>query len=549
MQGKTDDLAEVTVKDLKTGRLGQLGNDELVMGMLTLAAAQHGEGEVKIVNSWRVSQMRKGWTANGRTNAAELQAGAAERVCKWLYPVHNPAGVGHWTLWVIDRDLAIATYYDSTAGKSGEEWKAEWEYVRAHVTSVTKGFDDATVWEIKQAAVPGQGGVECAIRCALHGLYGICQDEYDSTEITAHMDICRAEMEEPMRLFMANAIRSGQVRVPAQWAAPLFTPGAGGSGGPSGVRNETGNDCYASAVLQGWAACGTAGEPTTGGALCKAVRDATETIAAGGERTASARAVLNELAKRHPGYALGNQQDAQAFANRLREAMAAEGDSRGAREREVVLGTDTECRKCRATSQALTTSDGCDVGVEKTLEQAIRGGLREVEGYKCSATRSSSTGGVLKRFAHGYFGERADQRTTVNGARRVLEIRVQRFRINAAGQGEKVKEYMTYPPELDVGGRKYILRAVAVHHGEGIANGHYTTYARRDGAWFHANDGDVDEVTEHEVLKQQAYMLWYCADEVDTAGEDGACAAADETQRRQTMVDHVLERATEGANG
>jgi hypothetical protein len=108
---------------------------------------------------------------------------------------------------------------------------------------------------------------------------------------------------------------------------------------------------------------------------------------------------------------------------------------------------------------------------------------------------------------------------------------------------------MAYPLKLDVGGREYKLRAVAVHHGEDIASGHYTTYARRDGAWFHANDGDVDEVTEREALRQQAYMLWYCADEEEAAGGVGGCAAADETQRRQTMMEHVLERATEGANG
>lgn len=361
--------------------------------------------------------------------------------------------------------------------------------------------------------MPDQGGVECAVWCVLHGLYGICQDEYDSEEAVAHMVICRAGVEEQMRLFVANAIRIGQVRAPVQWAAPLFKPGAGGSGGPAGVRNETGSDCFANAVLQGWAACRTTSESATDGALCKAVRDATETIAAGGGRIASARAVMSELAKRHPGYAMGNQQDAQAFASRLREAMVTEGDSCGAREREVVLGTSTTCRRCGTVSQVMDTSDGCDIGVEKTLELAIQGGQRTVEGYKCSATRSRSTGVALKRFAHGYFSERADQRTTVNGARRVLEFRVQRFRINAVGQGEKVKEHMAYPLKLDVGGREYKLRAVAVHHGENIASGHYTTYARRDGAWFHANDGDVDEVTEREVLRQQAYMLWYCADE------------------------------------
>ena len=109
--------------------------------------------------------------------------------------------------------------------------------------------------------------------------------------------------------------------------------------------------------------------PNDGGELCEAVNDALATIAAGGERAASADAVLNELAKRHQMYACGEQQDAHTFACRLREGMTAEGDVRGAREREVMISTSTVCRTCKAGSQNMTLSGGCDVGVVDTLEQ------------------------------------------------------------------------------------------------------------------------------------------------------------------------------------
>ena len=52
--------------------------------------------------------------------------------------------------------------------------RSEWEYVRKHITNLTEGLNEETEWDITRAASPRQGGLECAIRCALHGLHGIC---------------------------------------------------------------------------------------------------------------------------------------------------------------------------------------------------------------------------------------------------------------------------------------------------------------------------------------------------------------------------------------
>ena len=136
-----------------------------------------------------------------------------------------------------------------------------WECIREHITGLTAGLDDATEWNITQAITPRQGGLECAIRCALHGLYGICQDGYDGRKAN-DLDICGASADEAMRLFVANAIRVGQIRVPAQWK-PAAELGMARQGGPAGIKNS-GNSCYASAVLQGWAACRVEHEPRGG---------------------------------------------------------------------------------------------------------------------------------------------------------------------------------------------------------------------------------------------------------------------------------------------
>lgn len=114
-------LTFVTIRDLKSAQPDTLGNGDLVTGFLALASAQHGNGDVKVISTGRVAQLRAGQVPTERTKRVELQAGAAKRVRRWLYPVHNPDGLGHWTLLVVDRDAAKATYYDSFGGTGATE--------------------------------------------------------------------------------------------------------------------------------------------------------------------------------------------------------------------------------------------------------------------------------------------------------------------------------------------------------------------------------------------------------------------------------------------
>ena len=143
----------VNVEDIKSIQPGALGNGNVIMGFLTLAAAQCGDGQVRVVDPQHLRMLRNG-TA-GPPRRREMRHGENNRVNRWLYPVHDPAGVGHWTLWAVDRNTAAAMHYDSMGGK-GED---AWEFVRAHVTSVTPGLNDATIWRTEQAASPRQAAL------------------------------------------------------------------------------------------------------------------------------------------------------------------------------------------------------------------------------------------------------------------------------------------------------------------------------------------------------------------------------------------------------
>ena len=111
------------------------------------------------------------------------------------------------------------------------------------------------------------------------------------------------------------------------------------------------------------------------------------------------------------------------------------------------------------------------------------------------------------------------------------------------GTGRKNGAHMTFPPTgFKVGGRMYQLRAVAVHHGDGITEGHYTTYARRERGWYHANDRDVEQVSEATVLEQIAHTLWYCpSDRGESADGAGAVASRAEIRRRREHAAAVTQ--------
>lgn len=64
---------------------------------------------------------------------------------------------------------------------------------------------------------------------------------------------------------------------------------------------------------------------------------------------------------------------------------------------------------------------------------------------------------------------------------------------------------------------RYVLCAVVEHTG-GPHSGHYLTYRRCGKKWVCASDATVYAVTMEEVLKAQAYMLFYCRAKSSSSG-------------------------------
>ena len=65
-----------------------------------------------------------------------------------------------------------------------------------------------------------------------------------------------------------------------------------------------------------------------------------------------------------------------------------------------------------------------------------------------------------------------------------------------------------FEESMVLGGRVYSLRAVIVHSG-GATRGHYYTYAKVAAQWLCYNDTSVSECAWADVLRDQAYVLFY----------------------------------------
>ncbi|RYR76829.1 hypothetical protein Ahy_A01g001363 isoform B [Arachis hypogaea] len=115
---------------------------------------------------------------------------------------------------------------------------------------------------------------------------------------------------------------------------------------------------------------------------------------------------------------------------------------------------------------------------------------------------------------------RALKQLTVHKAPYVLTIHLKRF--HAHNPGQKIKKKVRFDCALDLkpfvsgsyeGDVKYSLYGVLVHSGSSTHSGHYYCYVRTSNdMWYTLDDNRVYNVSEREVLNQQAYMLFYVRD-------------------------------------
>jgi ubiquitin carboxyl-terminal hydrolase 22/27/51 len=62
---------------------------------------------------------------------------------------------------------------------------------------------------------------------------------------------------------------------------------------------------------------------------------------------------------------------------------------------------------------------------------------------------------------------------------------------------------------VNMGQYSYDLDCVVVHQGEHAQNGHYFAFCRQDNKWFRFDDEIVSATTTEDVLRQEAYLLFY----------------------------------------
>jgi len=140
----------------------------------------------------------------------------------------------------------------------------------------------------------------------------------------------------------------------------------------------------------------------------------------------------------------------------------------------------------------------------------------------------------------------ASKQTRIRKLPAILCVHVKRFGMKQLGTGILVPEkyegkldfnlhldmgpYTTRPPGANGGNgtsglngeakgkkgdkdsaREYIydLDCVVVHQGEHAQNGHYFAFCRQDNKWFRFDDEIVSATTTEDVMRQEAYLLFY----------------------------------------
>lgn len=131
---------------------------------------------------------------------------------------------------------------------------------------------------------------------------------------------------------------------------------------------------------------------------------------------------------------------------------------------------------------------------------------------------------------------RAVRQMTVRSAPNVLTVQLKRFAFGglggygrfSGGGGRKVAQHIEFPEVLDLspalsdvapGGAaaRYRLCGVLVHAGSSAQSGHYYSFVRVGSAgWVCADDDSVSRASLRMVREQQAYILFYCREQVLT---------------------------------
>nr|XP_002127053.1 ubiquitin carboxyl-terminal hydrolase 36 [Ciona intestinalis] len=174
------------------------------------------------------------------------------------------------------------------------------------------------------------------------------------------------------------------------------------------------------------------------------------------------------------------------------------------------LRSRVKCRQCRAVSDtfdpfldlSLDINKQESNDLRKCLENFVKPELLHGDNlYKCYQCKKSVP---------------ASKTFSIHRPPNVLTVQLKRF---SSFMGNKINRDITYPSKLNLGpytssdrneGPIYDLYAVLVHSGFSCNSGHYYAYAKAaNGQWYCFNDSSVNQVSSHQALNQQAYLLFY----------------------------------------
>jgi len=137
---------------------------------------------------------------------------------------------------------------------------------------------------------------------------------------------------------------------------------------------------------------------------------------------------------------------------------------------------------------------------------------------------------------------------SIHSAPPLLSFQLKRFDFLHGVRG-KLKKKVQFPQSLNIAPytshkdkeAKYNLYGLVVHCGASAKSGHYIAYAKQNRNWYCFNDEAVKLVNEQEVLKQEAYLLFYQA----TGGPKAARAEMSKPQAPEELVGMVKQAANE----
>ncbi|KAI3853771.1 hypothetical protein MKX03_001212, partial [Papaver bracteatum] len=125
----------------------------------------------------------------------------------------------------------------------------------------------------------------------------------------------------------------------------------------------------------------------------------------------------------------------------------------------------------------------------------------------------------------------ATKRILINSAPSILTIHLKRFSQDTRGRLSKLSGHVNFEETIDLrpymdprsvekGEYKYSLLGIVEHSGT-MRGGHYVAYVKGDksrgkkeednecSTWYYASDSHVREVSLAEVLRSEAYILFY----------------------------------------